>query len=160
METPEEFAGHYKSLFDPEELKLLEDKAQKEFLKGQELFDSNVEEEEVKALADALSIDYIEKWKVYARMQLAERNFEKSENIRAALTQKLIHANANLEVALKSLEEKKIAVSYELKEKEKAKAQVKELRAEIKSLQKPKEVSKRLAPEKKSAAKKAWEDFL
>jgi hypothetical protein len=155
METPEEFAGHYKSLFDPEELKLLEDKAQKEFLKGQELFDSNVEEEEVKALADALSIDYIEKWKVYARMQLAERNFEKSENIRAALTQKLIHANANLEVALKSLEEKKIAVSYELKEKEKAKAQVKELRAEIKSLQKPKEVSKRLAPEKKSAAKKA-----
>ena len=151
----ESFAGHYKSLFDPEELKLLEDKAQKEFLKGQELFDSNVEEEEVKALADALSIDYIEKWKVYARMQLAERNFEKSENIRAALTQKLIHANANLEVALKSLEEKKVAVSYELKEKEKAKAQIKELRAEIKSLQKPKEVSKRLAPEKKSAAKKA-----
>jgi endo-beta-N-acetylglucosaminidase D len=88
-------------------------------------------------------------------MQLAERNFEKSENIRAALTQKLIHANANLEVTLKSLEEKKVAVSYELKEKEKAKAQVKELRAEIKSLQKPKEVSKRLAPEKKSAAKKA-----
>ena len=155
METPEEFAGHYKSLFDPKELKLLEDKAQKEFLKGQELFETNVEEEEVKALADALSIDYIEKWKVYARMQLAERNFEKSENIRAALTQKLIHANANLEVTLKSLEEKKVAVSYELKEKEKAKAQVKELRAEIKSLQKPKEVSKRLAPEKKSAAKKA-----
>jgi hypothetical protein len=156
METPDEsFAGHYKSLFDPKELKLLEDKAQKEFLKGQESFDSNVEEEEVKALSDALSIDYIEKWKVYARMQLAERNFEKSENIRAALTQKLIHANANLEVTLKSLEEKKVAVSYELKEKEKAKAQVKELRAEIKSLQKPKEVSKRLAPEKKSAAKKA-----
>ena len=155
MEKKEEFAGQYKELFDPEELQLLEDKAQKEFLKGSQIFDSNIEEEEVKALADALSIDYIEKWKVYARMQIAERNFERSENLRAALTQKLVHANANLEVALKSLEEKKIAVAYELKEKEKAKAQVKELRAEIKSLQKPKEVSKRLAPEKKSPAKNA-----
>ena len=155
MDTKESFAGHYKELFDPDELQLLEDKAQKEFLKGSQIFDSNIEEEEVKALADALSIDYIEKWKVYARMQVAERNFERSENLRAALTQKLVHANANLEVALKSLEEKKIAVAYELKEKEKAKAQVKELRAEIKSLQKPKEVSKRLAPEKKSPAKNA-----
>lgn len=155
MDKKEDFAGHYKELFDPDELKLLEDKAQKEFLKGSQIFDSNIEEEEVKALADALSIDYIEKWKVYARMQLAERNFERSENLRVALTQKLVHANANLEVALKSLEDKKIAVAYELKEKEKAKALVKELRAEIKSLQKPKEVSKRLAPEKKSPAKNA-----
>ena len=155
MEKKEEFAGQYKELFDPEELQLLEDKAQKEFLKGSQIFDSNIEEEEVKALADALSIDYIEKWKVYARMQIAERNFEKSENLRAALTQKLVHANANLEIALKSLEDKKVAVAYELKEKEKAKAQVKELRAEIKSLKKPKEVSKRLAPEKKSPAKNA-----
>ena len=155
MEKKEEFAGQYKELFDPEELQLLEDKAQKEFLKGSQIFDSNIEEEEVKALADALSIDYIEKWKVYARMQIAERNFEKSENLRAALTQKLVHANANLEIALKSLEDKKVAVAYELKEKEKAKAQVKELRAQIKSLQKPKEVSKRLAPEKKSPAKNA-----
>lgn len=155
MEKKEEFAGQYKELFDPEELQLLEDKAQKEFLKGSQIFDSNIEEEEVKSLADALSIDYIEKWKVYARMKLAERNFERSENLRAALTQKLVHANANLEIALKSLEDKKVAVAYELKEKEKAKAQVKELRAEIKSLQKPKEVSKRLAPEKKSPAKKA-----
>ena len=155
MEKKEEFAGQYKELFDPEELQLLEDKAQKEFLKGSQIFDSNIEEEEVKALADALSIDYIEKWKVYARMQIAERNFERSENLRAALTQKLVHANANLEIALKSLEDKKVAVAYELKEKEKAKAQVKELRAEIKSLQKPKEVSKRSAPEKKSPAKNA-----
>lgn len=149
----ESFAGHYKELFDPEELQLLEDKAQKEFLKGQELFDTNVEEEEVKALSEALAIDYAEKWKVYARMKVAERNFSHSENLRAAITQKLIHANANLEVTLKSLEEKKIAVAYELKEKEKYRNMVKELRAEIKSLQKPKEVSKRSAPEKKSAAK-------
>ena len=155
MDTKESFAGQYKELFDPDELQLLEDKAKKEFLKGHQVFDSNVEEEEVKALSDALSIDYIEKWKVYARMQLAERNFERSENLRAALTQKLVHANANLEVALKSLEDKKVAVAYELKEKEKAKAQVKELRAEIKSLQKPKEGSKRSAPEKKSPAKNA-----
>ena len=155
MDKKESFAGHYKELFDPEELQLLEDKAKKEFLKGQELFDTNVEEEEVKALSEALAIDYAEKWRVYARMKLAESNFEKSENLRAALTQKLIHANANLEVALKALEDKKIAVSYELKQKEKYKAQAKELRAQIKSLQKPKEVSKRSAPEKKSVAKNA-----
>lgn len=150
----ESFAGHYKTMYDPEELQLLEDKAQKEFLKAQQIFDTNVEEEEVKALSEALAIDYAEKWKVYARMKVAERNFERSENLRVALTQKLIHANANLEVALKSLEDKKIAVSYELEQKEKYKAQVKELRAQIKSLEKPKEVSKRLAPEKKSPAKK------
>lgn len=151
----ESFAGHYKELFDPEELQLLEDRAQKEFLKGQETFDTNIEEEEVKALSEALAIDYAEKWKVYARMKVAERNFDRSENIRASLTQKLIHANANLEVTLKTLEEKKIAVNYELQQKEKYKAQVKELRAQLKALQKPKEVSKRSAPEKKSPAKNA-----
>jgi|11BtaG_2_1085332.scaffolds.fasta_scaffold00564_15 DNA polymerase II large subunit len=155
MAKEDSFAGHYASLFDPKELKLLEDKAQKEFLKGQELFETNIEEEEVKALSEALAIDYAEKWKVYARMKVAERNFERSENIRASLTQKLIHANANLEVTLKTLEEKKVAVAYELREKEKAKTLVRELRAELKSLKKPKEVSKRSAPEKKSAAKNA-----
>lgn len=136
-----------------EQIKLLEEKVEKGFLKGTETIDNNIEEETINALSEALSLDYVEKWKVYARMRLAEKNFRQSENLRKSLTQKLVHTNANLEVTLKALEDKKIAVAYELKEKEKYKAQVKELQAEIRSLKKPKEVSKRSAPEKKSPAK-------
>lgn len=138
-----------------EDIKLLEEKVEKEFLKSQELLDNNLEQAEVDSLSEALAIDYVEKWKVYARMKLAESNLEKSENLRKSLTQKLVHVNANLEVTLKALEDKKIAVAFEINEKEKLKEEMKVLKAELRSLKKPKEVSKRSAPEKKSVAKNA-----
>lgn len=138
-----------------EDIKLLEEKVEKEFLKSQELLDNNLEQAEVDSLSEALAIDYVEKWKVYARMKLAENNLEKSENLRKSLTQKLVHVNANLEVTLRALEDKKIAVAFEINEKEKLKEEMKVLKAELRSLKKPKEVSKRSAPEKKSVAKNA-----
>jgi len=138
-----------------EDIKILEEKVEKEFLKSQELLDNNLEQAEVDSLSEALAIDYVEKWKVYARMKLAENNLEKSENLRKSLTQKLVHVNANLEVTLKALEDKKIAVAFEINEKEKLKEEMKVLKAELRSLKKPKEVSKRSAPEKKSVAKNA-----
>jgi len=138
-----------------EDIKILEEKVEKEFLKSQELLDNNLEQAEVDSLSEALAIDYVEKWKVYARMKLAESNLEKSENLRKSLTQKLVHVNANLEVTLKALEDKKIAVAFEINEKEKLKEEMKVLKAELRSLKKPKEVSKRSAPEKKSVAKNA-----
>jgi len=60
-----------------------------------------------------------------------------------------------LDVTLKALEDKKIALDFEIEDKMKLKEEIKSLKAELKSLQKPKTVSKRLAPEKKSAAKNA-----
>lgn len=140
---------------DKEKIEQIETKIDDMFRKGTEQFDTDIDLETVNTLSEALSVDYIEKWKVYARMKLAERNFAMSENLRKGLVQKLVQVNANLEVCLKSLEDKKIAVDYELKEKEKFKAQVKELQSELKSLKKAKEVSERSAPEKKSPAKNA-----
>ena len=55
----------------------------------------------------------------------------------------------------KSKHSKKIAVDFEIQDKMRLKEQIKSLRNEIKTLKKPKEVSKRLAPEKKSPAKNA-----
>ena len=124
-------------------------------MKDQEEFDTDDTEDIIESLSEALSIDYVEKWKVYARMKLAQRNFEKSEMMRKSLTQKLIHVQANLDVTLKALEDKKIALDFEIEDKMKLKEEIKSLKAEMRSLQKPKTVSKRLAPEKKSVAKNA-----
>ena len=88
-------------------------------------------------------------------MKLAERNFQRSEMMRKSLIQKLIHTQANLDVTLTALEDKKIAVDFEIQDKMRLKEQIKSLRNEIKTLKKPKEVSKRSAPEKKSPAKNA-----
>ena len=124
-------------------------------MKDQEEFDTDDTEDIIESLSEALSIDYVEKWKVYARMKLAQRNFEKSEMMRKSLIQKLIHVQGNLDVTLKALEDKKIALDFEIEDKMKLKEEIKSLKAEVKSLQKPKTVSKRLAPEKKSVAKNA-----
>ena len=75
-------------------------------------------------------------------MKLAERNFERSEMMRKSLIQKLIHTQANLDVTLTALEDKKIAVDFEIQDKMRLKEQIKSLRNEIKTLKKPKEVSK------------------
>ena len=140
---------------DENDVKLIEEKIEKEFLKEQSQFETDDTQEQIDTLAEALSIDYVEKWKVYARMKVAERNFQKSEALRKSLIQKLIQTSANLDVTLKALNDKKIAVDFEINEKEKLKDEVKSLKAEIRSLKKPKDVSKRLAPEKKSPAKNA-----
>ena len=140
---------------DEDNVKLIEEKIEKEFLKEQSQFETDDTQEQIDTLAEALSIDYVEKWKVYARMKVAERNFQKSEALRKSLIQKLIQTSANLDVTLKALNDKKIAVDFEINEKEKLKDEVKSLKAEIRSLKKPKDVSKRLAPEKKSPAKNA-----
>ena len=140
---------------EQEKLALIEEKIEKSFLKTQEEFETDDTEDIIEALSEALSIDYVEKWKVYARMKLAERNFERSEMMRKSLIQKLIHTQANLDVTLTALEDKKIAVDFEIQDKMRLKEQIKSLRNEIKTLKKPKEVSKRSAPEKKSPAKNA-----
>ena len=140
---------------DENDVKLIEEIIEKEFLKEQSQFETDDTQEQIDTLAEALSIDYVEKWKVYARMKVAERNFQKSEALRKSLIQKLIQTSANLDVTLKALNDKKIAVDFEINEKEKLKDEVKSLKAEIRSLKKPKDVSKRLAPEKKSPAKNA-----
>ena len=140
---------------EQERLALIEEKIEKAFLKDQEEFDTDDTEDIIESLSEALSIDYVEKWKVYARMKVAQRNFEKSEMMRKSLIQKLIHVQGNLDVTLKALEDKKIALDFEIEDKMKLKEEIKSLKAEVKSLQKPKTVSKRLAPEKKSVAKNA-----
>lgn len=134
---------------------LIEEKIEKSFLKTQEEFETDDTQDVIESLSEALSIDYVEKWKVYARMKLAERNFERSEMMRKSLIQKLIHTQANLDVTLTALEDKKIAVDFEIKDKMRLKEEIKSLKAEVKSLKNPKQVSKRLAPEKKSPAKNA-----
>jgi len=138
-----------------EKLEIISQKIEKAFLKDQEEFETDDTEDIIESLSEALSIDYVEKWKVYARMKLAQRNYEKSEMMRKSLIQKLIHVQGNLDVTLKALEDKKIALDFEIEDKMKLKEEIKSLKAELKSLQKPKTVSKRLAPEKKSAAKNA-----
>jgi len=138
-----------------EKLEIISQKIEKAFLKDQEEFETDDTEDIIESLSEALSIDYVEKWKVYARMKLAQRNYEKSEMMRKSLIQKLIHVQGNLDVTLKALEDKKIALDFEIEDKMKLKEEIKSLKAEVKSLQKPKTVSKRLAPEKKSAAKNA-----
>lgn len=140
---------------EQEKLAIISEKIEKAFLKDQEEFDTDDTEDIIESLSEALSIDYVEKWKVYARMKLAQRNFEKSEMMRKSLIQKLIHVQGNLDVTLKALEDKKIALDFEIEDKMKLKEEIKSLKAEVRSLQKPKTVSKRLAPEKKSAAKNA-----
>ena len=67
-------------------------------------------------------------------MKLAERNFERSEMMRKSLIQKLIHTQANLDVTLTALEDKKIAVDFEIQDKMRLKEQIKSLRNEIKTL--------------------------
>jgi hypothetical protein len=71
------------------------------------------------------------------------------------LIQRLIQVQGNLDVTLKGLEDKKIALDFEIEDKMKLKEEIKSLKAEVKSLKNPKQVSKRLAPEKKSPAKNA-----
>ena len=79
---------------EQEKLAIISEKIEKAFLKDQEEFDTDDTEDIIESLSEALSIDYVEKWKVYARMKLAQRNFEKSEMMRKSLTQKLIHVQA------------------------------------------------------------------
>ena len=76
---------------EQEKLALIEEKIEKSFLKTQEEFETDDTEDIIETLSEPLSIDYVEKWKVYARMKLAERNFERSEMMRKSLIQKLIH---------------------------------------------------------------------
>jgi hypothetical protein len=140
---------------EKEKLAIISEKIEKAFLKDQEEFDTDDTEDIIESLSEALSIDYVEKWKVYARMKLAQRNFEKSEMMRKSLIQRLIQVQGNLDVTLKGLEDKKIALDFEIEDKMKLKEEIKSLKAEVKSLKNPKQVSKRLAPEKKSPAKNA-----
>ena len=120
----------------PEELGLEEQKVNPVLLSDDELYDEDLDSETVKALSHALELDYIEKWKVFAQMKLLERNFAVAEQARIALRDQLITANANVQILLKNYEEKKIGLNYELKEKLKAKDEIKSLRAEIRSLKK------------------------
>ena len=126
-----------------EKLEIISQKIEKAFLKDQEEFETDDTEDIIESLSEALSIDYVEKWKVYARMKLAQRNYEKSEMMRKSLIQKLIHVQGNLDVTLKALEDKKIALDFEIEDKMKLKEEIKSLKAELKSLQKPKTVSKK-----------------
>lgn len=87
---------------EQEKLAIISEKIEKAFLKDQEEFDTDDTEDIIESLSEALSIDYVEKWKVYARMKLAQRNFEKSEMMRKSLIQKLIHVQGNLDVTLKA----------------------------------------------------------
>ena len=130
------------------------------FSKTQEEFETDDTEDIIEALSEALSIDYVEKWKVYARMKLAERNFERSEMMRKSLIQKLIHTQANLDVTFTALEDKKIAVDFEIKDKMRLKEQIKSTQRN-QNAKKPKTVSKRSPPEKKNrVAKKRLRGFL
>ena len=120
----------------PEELNLEEQKLNPLLMSDDELYDVDLDGETVKALSHALELDYIEKWKVFAQMKLLERNFATAEQARLALRDQLVTANANVQVLLRNYEEKKIGLNYELKEKLKAKDEVKKLRAELRSLKK------------------------
>ena len=120
----------------PEELGLEEQKVNPVLLSDDELYDEDLNAETVKALSHALELDYIEKWKVFAQMKLLERNFATAEAARIALRDQLITANANVQILLKNYEEKKIGLNYELKEKLKAKEELKAVRAELKKLKK------------------------
>ena len=113
-----------------------------------QIYDHDLNAETVKSLEEALAIDYIEKWKVHAQMKLYERNFLKAEELRNNITQAWDTVNANLQITSRNLEEKKIALEFEIQEKEKLKATIKELRAELKTLKKAEEV-----PEQKSVKK-------
>ena len=88
-------------------------------------------------------------------MKLFEKNFLLAEELRRTLAEAYESVKTNLQVTLKNYEEKKIALDFEIKEKEKLQATIKSLRAELKSLKNPKQVSKLSAPEKKSGAKKS-----
>ena len=81
-------------------------------------------------------------------MKLYERNFLKAEELRNNITQAWDTVNANLQITSRNLEEKKIALEFEIQEKEKLKATIKELRTELKTLKKTEEV-----PEQKSVKK-------
>ena len=120
----------------PEELNLEEQKLNPLLMSDDELYDEDLDAETVKALSHALELDYIEKWKVFAQMKLLERNFATAEQARLALRDQLVTANANVQVLLRNYEEKKIGLNYELKEKLKAKEEIKKLRAELRSLKK------------------------
>ena len=120
----------------PEELNIEEQKLNPLLMSDDELYDEDLDGETVKALSHALELDYIEKWKVFAQMKLLERNFATAEQARLALRDQLVTANANVQVLLRNYEEKKIGLNYELKEKLKAKDEVKKLRAELRSLKK------------------------
>lgn len=120
-----------------------------------EVYDHDLDAETVNSLSLALSLDYVEKWKVHAQMKLFEKNFLLAEELRRTLAEAYESVKTNLQVTLKNYEEKKIALDFEIKEKEKLQATIKSLRAELKSLKNPKQVSKLSAPEKKSGAKKS-----
>jgi len=107
------------------------------------LYDEDIDAETVKALSHALELDYIEKWKVFAQMKLLERNFAVAETARVALRDQLIKANANVQILLKNYEEKKIGLDHEIKEKLKAKEELKAIRSELKSLKKGNAISKK-----------------
>lgn len=128
---------------EEEKLAIISERIEKAFLKDQEEFEIDDSEEIIESLSEALSIDYVEKWKVYARMKVAERNFEKSEMLRKSLIQKLIHIQANQDVTLKALEDKKIGLDFEIEAKMKLKEEIKALKAEVKSLKNAKKVSER-----------------
>ena len=88
-------------------------------------------------------------------MKLFEKNFLLAEELRRTLAEAYESVKTNLQVTLKNYEEKKIALDFEIKEKEKLQATIKLLKAELKSLKNPKQVSKFSSFEKKSVLKKS-----
>tara|TARA_B100000073_G_scaffold334309_1_gene326722 strand:- start:679 stop:1149 length:471 start_codon:yes stop_codon:yes gene_type:complete len=120
----------------PEELNLEKQTLNPKLMLDDELYDEDLDAETVKALSHALELDYIEKWKVFAQMKLLEKNFAVAEAARVALRDQLIKANANVQILLKNYEEKKIGLDHEIKEKLKAKAELKSVRAELRALKK------------------------
>ena len=117
--------------------------------------DEDLDAETVKALSHALELDYIEKWKVFAQMKLLERNFAIAEQARVALREQLSTANANVQVLLRNYEEKKIGLDHEIQEKLKVKEELKAVRAELRSLKKPKDSSEEKSDKNKSEPKNA-----
>lgn len=125
----------------PEELNLEKQTLNPKLMLDDELYDEDLDAETVKALSHALELDYIEKWKVFAQMKLLEKNFAVAEAARVALRDQLIKANANVQILLKNYEEKKIGLDHEIQEKLKTKAELKSVRAELKSLKKGNAIS-------------------
>ena len=77
-----------------------------------------------------------------------ERNGLKAEELRKKRTQEWDTVNANRKITSRNLEEKKIALEFEIQEKEILKATIKELRAELKTLKKAEEVSEQKSVKK------------
>ena len=88
-------------------------------------------------------------------MKLLEKNFAVAEAARVALRDQLIKANANVQILLKNYEEKKIGLDHEIQEKLKTKAELKSVRAELKSLKKGNAISTKNSAKNKPEPKDA-----